>query len=87
MESIKTLNLILKSNKKAISNKVKNRALSNAYFKISKSKIKAKKINIASYYIALSLICCLKHEQTNHRLMLLIAIYLAPNSKIVEQYK
>ena len=87
IENLKTLNLILKSNKKNIRKKVKNRVLSNAYFKISKSKIKAKKIIIASYYIVLSLIYCLKHEQTKHKLMLLIAIYAAPNSNLVKVYK
>ena len=87
LENLKTLNLILKSNKKSIRIKVKNRVLSNAYFKISKSKIKAKKIIIASYYIVLSLIYCLKHEQTKHKLMLLIAIYTAPNSNFVKVYK
>ena len=87
IENLKTLNLILKSNKKSIRKKVKNRVLSNAYFKISKNKIKAKKIIIASYYIVLSLIYCLKHEQTKHKLMLLIAIYAAPNSNLVKEYK
>ena len=87
IENLKTLNLILKSNKKSIRTKVKNRVLSNAYFKISKSKIKAKKIIIAGYYIVLSLIYCLKHEQTKHKLMLLIAIYAAPNSNLVKEYK
>ena len=86
-ENLKTLNLILKSNKKSIGKKVKNRVLSNAYFKISKNKIKAKKIIIAGYYIVLSLIYCLKHEQTKHKLMLLIAIYAAPNSNLVKEYK
>jgi glycosyltransferase involved in cell wall biosynthesis len=87
IENLKTLNLILKSNKKNIRKKVKNKVLSNAFFKISKSKIKAKKIIIASYYIVLSLIYSLKHEQTKHKLMLLIAIYVAPNSKLVKEYK
>ena len=87
IENLQTLKIILKSNKKTISNKVKNRALSNAYFKISKSKIKSKKIIIASYYIVLSLIYCLIHKQTKHKSMLLIALYLAPKSKLVEQYK
>ncbi|MDG1689561.1 MAG: glycosyltransferase family A protein [Flavobacteriales bacterium] len=87
LENLKTLNLILKSNKKSIRKKVKNKVLSNAYFKISKSKIKANKIIIAGYYIVLSLIYCLKHEQTKHKLMLLIAIYTAPNSNFVKVYK
>ena len=87
LENLKTLNLILKSNKKSIRKKVKNKVLSNAYFKISKSKIKANKIIIAGYYIVLSLIYCLKHEQTRHKLMLLIAIYAAPNSNLVKGYK
>ena len=87
LENLKTLNLILKSNKKSIRKKVKNKVLSNAYFKISKSKIKANKIIIAGYYIVLSLIYCLKHEQTKHKLMLLIAIYAAPNSNLVKGYK
>jgi glycosyltransferase involved in cell wall biosynthesis len=87
LENLKTLNLILKSNKKNIRKTVKNIVLSNAYFKISKSKIKANKIIIAGYYIVLSLIYCLKHEQTRHKLMLLIAIYAAPNSNLVKGYK
>jgi glycosyltransferase involved in cell wall biosynthesis len=87
LENLKTLNLILKSNKKSIRKTVKNKVLSNAYFKISKSKIKANKIIIASCYIVLSLIYCLKHEQTRHKLMLLIAIYAAPNSNLVKGYK
>jgi glycosyltransferase involved in cell wall biosynthesis len=87
IENLKTLKLILKSNKKTIRKKVKNRVLSNTYFKISKSKIKAKKIIIASYYIVLSLIYCLKHEQTKHKLMLLIAIYTAPSSNLLKRYK
>ena len=87
IENLKTVKLILKSNKKSIRKKVKNKVLSNAYFKISKSKIKANKIIIAGYYIVLSLIYCLKHEQTRHKLMLLIAIYAAPNSNLVKGYK
>jgi len=86
IENLKTLKLILKS-KKNIRKTVKNKVLSNAYFKISKSKIKANKIIIAGYYIVLSLIYCLKHEQTRHKLMLLIAIYAAPNSHLVKGYK
>ena len=87
LENLKTLNLILKSNKKNIRKTAKKRVLSNAYFIISKSKIKANKIIIASYYIVLSLIYCLKHEQTKHKIMLLIAIYLTPNSNLVKEYK
>tara|TARA_B100000035_G_scaffold51655_1_gene40255 strand:- start:1433 stop:2326 length:894 start_codon:yes stop_codon:yes gene_type:complete len=86
-ESLKTLKIILKSKKKFIRKKVKNKVLSNAHFKISKSKIKANKIIIASCYIVLSLIYCLNHEQTRHKLMLLIAIYAAPNSNLVKGYK
>ena len=87
IENLKTVKLILKSNKKNIRKTIKNKVLSNAYFKISKSKIKANKIIIAGHYIVLSLIYCLKHEQTKHKLMLLIAIYLAPNSNLVKGYK
>lgn len=87
LESLKTLKIIFKSHKKAIRKKVKNKVLSNAYFKISKSKIKANKIIIAGYYIVLSLIYCLKHEQTKHKFILLIAIYLAPKSNIIKGYK
>ena len=87
MESLKTLDLILKSHKKTIRKKVKYTALSNAYFKISKGKLKANKIIAASYYLLLSLIYCFKHKQTKHKLILLIAVYLAPKSKLVEQYK
>lgn len=87
MESLKTLKIILKSKKKFIRKKVKNKVLSNAYFKISKSKIKGNKIIIAGYYIVLSLIYCLNHQQTKHKLKLLIAIYLAPNNNLVKLYK
>ncbi|MDA9894029.1 glycosyltransferase family 2 protein [bacterium] len=87
IENLKTLKLILQSNKNTVRKTVKKRVLSNAYFIISKSKIKANKIIIASYYIVLSLIYMLKHEQTKHKIMLLIAIYLTPNSNLVKEYK
>lgn len=85
--SLKTLNLILESNNNVIRKEVKKKVLSNAYFNISKNKIKSNKKSIASYYIVLSLIHCIKHEQTKHRLLLLIALFFAPQCKVAKQYK
>ncbi len=85
--SLKTLKHILTSNKPFIRRNVKKKALSNAYFNISKQEIKNQKIISAIFFLILSLIKSIFNNQSKHKFLLLISLFFNLNNKIVNEYK
>lgn len=87
LENIATIKKIIDANKLLISQKVKMKSLSNAYFNMSKRQIKESKIIRAIFFLFLSLVYNLNNKQTKHKCILLISMMFFPKSKILKQYK
>lgn len=86
-ESLKTLNFIIKSNKKKIRYIVRRHCLSNLYFSLAKSYINDKRPTIALYYIFKSIFINILNSQTIHKLLLVLSILGLYNKKVKSIYE
>lgn len=86
LESLKTVQKILKENKSSVRRSVRVKLLSSSFFNISKNHIKNKSQLKAIYYTALSLLINIRNKQTNHKLLLLLSMLNLYSNKIKNEY-